>query len=142
MASVGKRVIVNNGIQYVYDSTRQKFLSATRVIVEAGVRFHQVTNTVLRTSDGSPMSVAPYYLLRNATIVGLSGQSEVGHTWILSVLKNDNPSAISFVSLVNQSFVQNLGLNIDVDLGDRLVLKAVGTNIPFPKGILEIAWRL
>ena len=142
MPNAGVRIISQNGIQYMYDSFRGKTLSIPKLYLRAGSHRRTVTNEYLRLEDGQPAMSVGDNLLRNATIVGVSVNCESSATWTLKVFKKGVTTPLLILPIVSNTKVENQGLNQDVDAGSVLLFKVEGSNIPFPRMLLELAWRL
>jgi hypothetical protein len=81
-------------------------------------------------------------LLRNATLVGISANCETTATWSLKIYSKGNPVALVILPIISNTKAENVLLNQDVAAGSVILFKAEGTQIPFPRAMLEIAWRL
>jgi hypothetical protein len=81
-------------------------------------------------------------MLRKATIIGLNAQCETPHTWTIKIFVKGNPVPVVILPIVSDTMGQNLLLNEDIASANVLLYKVEGTNIPFPRILLELAWRL
>ena len=137
------RIITDNGTHYCVDMTRgHKLLSIPKLYLKAGTHRRTVTNEYLRLEDGQPAMTVGDNLLRNATIVGVTVNCETAHTWTLKVFAKGSPTPLVILPIVSNTKAENQLLNQDVPAGSVLLFKAEGTNIPFPRAMLELAWRL
>lgn len=142
MSSVGRRVKIVNGITYLYDCTRSKYLSTSRAYLRSGIRHRKVTNQYMRVEDSQPTMTVGDDLPHNGTIVGLTANCEVPSTWVFEVYKKGTPTSIASLSLSSQASKEDETVDVDVSKGDVLLFKLNGVQIPFPRGMVEIAWRL
>lgn len=142
MAVAGPRIIINNGILYTFDSSRGKMLSNTRQYIRAGINWNQVTDQFLATDGGLNTMMVGEPVLKDATIVSVWAAGGAASTWSLEVYKAGTPSPITSVSLTNEAEKLNSSINVDISAGDTIQLRAAGTNIPFPKCYIELAWRI
>ena len=142
MAFAGPRIITVDGVSYTYDRVRGKLLSTSRMYMRAGAAGRTVTNQYLRAEDGQPLMSVGDAMPRNATIVGITANTESSATWTVEVYKRGSVTLLASLPLVAISSWQVINLNADIASGDILLIKAVGANIPMPRSIIEIAWRL
>jgi len=142
MPNTTMRLINVNGIVYAYDGDRSKMLSISKEYVKAGIKRRTVTNEFLHVEDGQPTMSVGYPLIRPATITGLIIHCETAASWVLHILRLGSPSPLVSLAMSANTIASNQVLNRDVVAGSVLQLKAEGTNIPFPRAILELAWKL
>lgn len=134
---------IDNGILWVYDDNRSKWLSSFRSTFSSGER-GRAKNKYLRTLDGQTTNLAGYRLPRKATITALVAQTKDVETWTLRVRKNGGPTDIASLVMTGVSGNHSGSLNIDLDEGDRLQFYAETTaflGIKDPLVWAEIAWR-
>lgn len=137
------RILTSNGIQYCVDMTRgQKVLSIPKLYLRAGTKRRTVTNEYLRLEDGQPAMTVGDDLPRPATIVGITANCETAHSWTLKVFMKGSPTALVVLPIISNTKAENQLLNQDVPAGSVILFKAEGNNIPFPRVMLELAWRL
>ncbi|WCC43140.1 hypothetical protein PJJ26_04780 [Tenacibaculum finnmarkense] len=130
-----------NGILYIYDGTRAKWLSVDRTMVGWGVNNANTGNEYLRQFNGAQSNRNGWRMIRNATITAISAQTDINQTWILEIRKNDGTTAIASLTITNQQGNHNNTLNIDVNEGDFIQAYCNGTNVSHPETLIEIAWR-
>src|SRR3990167_5696924 len=78
---------IDNGILWVYDDTRGKWLSSFKSTFIAGEK-GRVKNKYLVVVDGQTLNLAGFRLPRNATITALVAQTKDIETWTLHIRKN------------------------------------------------------
>lgn len=142
MPNTTPRIITVNGIQYMYDASRGKTLSIPKVYLRAGTHRRTVTNEFLRLEGGQPSMTVGDGLTRPATILSINANCETSHSWSVKILKKGVATPLANLSLVTQTYNKDESLNVDVDEGSVLLFKAEGINIPFPRVLLELAWRI
>lgn len=129
-----------SGISYVYDDTRNKWLSNTRFTMGFGAD-GLVTNAPLRSMGNSSSLLGGMQMFRNATITSISATTDTVRLWRFAIFKNRdifNPLFISPIIPVTGASTES---DIDLDRGDTITCVASGTNIPSPQVWLEVAWR-
>lgn len=138
------QLTVVGGIPYVYDGTRSKWLSIQRgffAFGRQGLTRSQYLDFYVGslTSNNSGLRI-----VRDATIVSLSGQFSSSGTGTFQIRKNDSSSNISTLLLSATSGAGDTTININLDAGDYLQA-AMSATAPFvndPIIIVEIAWRI
>jgi hypothetical protein len=141
MASAGPKIIVDDGIAYLYDKDRLKFLG-TRVYLRYGAAGRKVSNQYLKMEDGSPSMAVGDMIPRNGTIVGITTNTEQLETWEAEVYKNQGATPVASLVIGNLSKLSSTNFNIDVNSGDIIQVRAKGSDITMPRVLIEIAWRL
>lgn len=137
-----RRILTVEGVQYYYDEMRDKTLSIPKVYLRAGIYRRTVTDEFLHLEDGQPAMSVGDGLFRDATLTAISANCEIAHTWTVKIFKKGVPSPLVTFPLAGLAFKDNTTLNVDVDRGSVLLFKVEGTNIPFPRILLELAWRI
>lgn len=130
------------GILYMYDSTRGKFLSVQRQTFVFGRRGKSSDQYLNFYSSDHPSNNSGLRMLRNATIVGLSGNLNKSGTCDLRLRKNDNVSNIATLNIT--SSLGNIDTNTNIDIDVNEFLQAYVDSTPFvrsPMLVVEIAWR-
>ncbi|MCG8830006.1 hypothetical protein [Tenacibaculum finnmarkense] len=130
-----------NGILYIYDGTRAKWLSVDRTMVGWGVNNANTGNEYLRQFNGAQSNRNGWRMIRNATITAISAQTNINQTWTLEIRKNDGTTAIASLTITNQQGNHNNTLNIDVNEGDFIQAYCNGSSVDYPETLIEIAWR-
>lgn len=142
MPNTSPRILTVDGIQYMYDVTRGKTISVPKVYLRAGTHRRTVTNEFLRLEDGQPSMTVGDPTIRNATIMGLTANCESNHNWSVKVFRKGVALPLVTLNLVGASYKNDSTLNVDVPAGSVLLFKVEGNNIPFPRVLLELAWRI
>jgi hypothetical protein len=142
MPNTYARIIHKDGIDYLFDIDRLKTLSITKSYLKAGTKRRTVSDEFLHLEDGQPSMSIGDLIPRNATIIGATALCETPHSWSFSVFKLGDPTPVVTLPVLSDTKASNLALNEDIDASTVLLFKAEGTNIPFPRIMLELAWRL
>lgn len=138
----GQLEVGTNGLLYAYDATRAKWLSVQRQTLIFG-RKGASRNQFLSYGVGSlPSSISGFRMLRNAVIIGISGQLSTPGTCDLHLRSNDAATNIATLSLSSEAGNQRVDLNVDLNAGDYLqnYLEAA-SRVNDPVVAIEIAWR-
>jgi len=96
------QVVVIGGMPYIFDETRNTWISIDREMVWAA-RSGSVTNSYLRIFDGISSQATGYQVMRDSVITGLSVASS-GNTWFIASSGGDFTSlsaALASPSVVN-----------------------------------------
>jgi hypothetical protein len=142
MPNTFPRILTVAGIQYMYEAVRGKMLSIPKVYLKAGTHRRTVTNEYLRLEDGQPSMTVGEGILRNATIMSITAHTESAHTWTIKIFRKGSPTPLVILPIVSAIMGENLSLDADVPASSVLLFKAEGTNIPFPRVTIELAWKL
>lgn len=140
---VDGELAVVGGILYAYDATRTKWLSVDRVTVEASKQ-NGARNVYLRVGDGVASSQTGYRVLRDATITGLSAQTDNVESWTLEVRRNGVATPVATLAITAANGDQDAAVNADLAAGDELQLFAntASGRIRAPVALIELAWRI
>lgn len=142
---VNGQIVVVDGIAYIYDSTRAKWLSIERKMIWAA-RNAGAQDIYLRIYDGLATSVTGYRMLRNGTITGIVLQTDGAEAWTLEIRKNDVVTAILSLSSGGAAGNQSTISNVNFSQGDEIQFFCSGGTllnpITSPVGGIEIAWRI
>ena len=133
MANASTRIIIEEGISYAYDVSREKFLSISRTFFRGSVNSASCFNQVLRSEDGITQSTSPFVSQKRGTICGLDTQSKTDLTLVIFVNEVEHEFSCGKYSFKS--------LNIDLNPGDKIKLFAKG-KVEYPMVSIEIAWRL
>jgi hypothetical protein len=130
-------------VPLVPDDTRGgKTLSVTRQFITWGRSFF-TRNQYLNSIGDFASNNSGYRMIRNATITGISVQTEDSDTYTVRIRKNGSATNIASLSVSSATGNEDGSVNIDVNEGDRLHCYLESTNfVQYPVVILEIAWRL
>ena len=142
MPNTTPRILTEDGIQYMYDQTRSKMLSIPKMYLRAGTHRRTVTNEYLRLEDGQPAMTVGDALIRDATIMGITANCESNTNWTVKVFQKGSATQLVNLGMVWLSYKKDSSINMDVAAGSILLFKVEGTNVPFPRIILELAWKL
>jgi hypothetical protein len=140
--STGQLFVGTDGILYIYDATRLKWLSVSRSMVGWGNNGGTPTNTYLNQFGNSPSSSNGWRMMRNGTITGITAQANVNQTWTLQIRKNDAVAVIATLTIPGVQGNHSNSLNIDVQEGDYLQAVLISAaNVVSPQALIEVAWR-
>ena len=142
MAQAGARIVMSQGVPYIYDQTRGKLLSMARIYLRSGIKSRNAGNQTMRLEDGMSAYDVGDALPRNATITGITLNCEASSSWAFEIYKRGTPAPIASLSVVSGIENHSTSINVDVSEGDILTFKLNGSNIPFPRGLVELAWRI
>ena len=137
------QVCINDGIVYVYDATRGKWLSSNRMTVVFGRRGLTKDQELNFGAGSLPSNNSGYRMVRDATIVSMSAQIDASGTCDMHLRSNDNAA-----DLVTQSISAALGAGsttTDQDLSSGDFLQSYlesAAGVADPMLVIEIAWRL
>lgn len=134
---------IDNGILFVYDLSRGKWLSSFRATLGAGEK-GRVKNKYLTVFDGQTSNLSGYRLARDATLTAIAIQTRESETWTLHVRKNDLPTNLASLTMTGVDGNHSSVINVNLDEGDRLHFYAETTSffgIKDPLIWVEIAWR-
>lgn len=133
---------VKDGIVYIYDNTRSKWISTTRFIVAFG-RGGMTKDQFLGhfgdrrfSSNNSGMR-----MVRNATIVSVSAQLDSSGTCTFYLRKNDNAANIASLGINSALGNGDTSINVDLSSGDFLQCYLNGGFVNDPLILVELAWR-
>jgi len=142
MPNTDMRLTSRDGILYAYDISRNKLLSVPKLYLRAGTHRRTVSNEYLRVEDGQPTMSVGDMLLRDATITALSINCETASSWTLKIFKKGSHTPLVTLAMVSNTIASNQTLNADVSAGSVIQFKVEGVHIPFPRAMLELAWRI
>jgi|GEM_PF-2298162 len=131
----------DDGLLYIFDGTRNKWLSVDRTTVGWGRNSANTTNEYLRQFNGALSSQNGWRMIRNGTITAITAQSNINQTWTFEVRKNDATTVVTSITMTNVQGNHNNTINIDINEGDFLQAYCNGTSIDYPEALIEIAWR-
>lgn len=130
------------GILYVYDATRSKWLSVNRFFIAFG-RKGNTKNQMLSYYVGSLKSNnSGLRVLRNATIVGATGQLDATGTCDMRLRRNDTATNLATLTISSALGAVDGSINVDVSINDYLqAYLEASTRVQDPTFMLEMAWR-
>jgi hypothetical protein len=132
-----------NGVLSVYDksNSRNKFLSVAREHM-VFVGRDSSTNTLEYARIATFTSnQAGNRLIANATLVGISAQTNGSSTWTVRVRKNSSATNLSSLTLTAVAGAQDATLNVDFSAGDNIEVYIDGTGVNRPVIKLEFAYK-
>jgi hypothetical protein len=136
------QLAVKSGILCIYDATRAKWLSVQRVMVAFGKKGRSKDQYLNHYGGDIQSNLSGLRMLRDATIVGISGQLNASGTVDFNVRKNDVATDILTLSLSAVVGAQNAAANVDLSAGDFLQCYIDNVaNVRSPVALVEIAWR-
>lgn len=137
----GQIFMGDDGILYVFDGSRSKWLSVDRVMIGWGRNSNNTTDEYLRQFNGSLSDENGWRMIRNGTITAITAQTNASSSWTLEIRKNDDITNILILDLTSEEGKHNNNVNIDVNEGDFIQAFCNGTDISNPQTLIEIAWR-
>lgn len=135
----GQMFMGDDGILYTYDGSRSKWLSVDRQNVSWS-RGGVISNQYLAIHN-SGSSENGYRMLRNATITGITAQTNANGSWDLLILRNNETTATLWITLNNEAGKHENNVTLDVNEGDYIKAYALRSNISSPIASIEFAWR-
>lgn len=136
-------IAVINGTLCVYDksNSRNKFLSVSREHMVFVGRDSANNSTEYARVATFTSNQAGNRLIANATLVGISAQTNGSATWNARVRKNGALTDLASLSLSAVSGSQDATLNVNFNAGDNIEVYIDGTGINRPVIKLEFAYR-
>jgi hypothetical protein len=136
------QLAIKDGLLYIYDSTRTKWLSVHREILVFGRR-RSVRNQYLNFAVGNLSSNnSGYRIPRNATIVAMTGQLDANGTCDMRVRRNDVATNIATLTITSANGAIDVSTNIDVNANDFLQsYLSASSSVQDPVFMVELAWR-
>lgn len=131
----------DDGILYIYDGTRNKWLSVDRTMIGWGINNNNATYRYLKQFNGADSDKNGWRMIRNGTITSITAQTDSDNTWVLEIRKNDSVTPIATLNINNTTGNHNTALDIDFDEGDYLQAYCNGEDVNRPETLIEIAWR-
>lgn len=133
---------VKSGILCIYDATRAKWLSVQRAILAFGKKGNSKDQYLNHYGGDVQSNLSGLRMIRDATIVGISGHLNASGTCDLNIRKNDVATDILTLSISAAIGAQNGAANVDLSAGDYLQSYVDATsNVDSPMVLVEIAWR-
>ena len=135
--------MMENGLLAIYDksNSRSKWLSVQReFMIFTGRDNSNNSNEYARAGDFTS-NQAGIRLIRKATLVGISIQTNGSETWTAEVRKNGSATVESSLAAVAVAGDQDGTINVDFDAGDEIQVYINGSMINRPAIKLEFAYR-
>jgi len=118
---------------FYQDPVRDKILGLSLLEIGGG-RDGSLTNSYLRTLDGSPMNLSSDVLPWDATLVGISCSGERNNqTWTAQIRKNGAAGVIDSLTVTNAYVNSDMGKDTDFSQDDRIQIYISGTAIKHPQ---------
>lgn len=133
---------VVDGILYVYDSARAKWLSQLNITTSAARTSNNATNIYLRGPDGVATNIAPFVLPWDATLVAMTASARDSNTWTAEVRVGGTLVTGASLSIVASTTATNSTLNVDFSAGDGVQTYLNGSGIRQPRVNLVFARRI
>lgn len=134
-----------NGIMAVYDksNSRNKFLSVQREFMTFSGRDNPNNKDEYARIGDFTSNQAGGRLIRNATLVGISLQTNSATTWTAEVRRNNSVTVLDSLASGGAAGAQSGAKNTDFDAGDQIqvYINSGGVNIDRPLIRLEFAYR-
>jgi hypothetical protein len=136
-------IAIINGVLCAYDKTnsRNKFLSVSREHMTFVGRDSANNSSEYARVATFTSNQAGNRLIANATLVGISAQTNGSETWNVRVRKNGAVTDLASLSLSAVSGGQDSTYNINFNAGDSIEVFIDGSNIARPVIKLEFAYR-
>ena len=134
------QIINKEGILYLYDASRGKWLSMIRQSVTFGIK--RADGCYLNVSDFSS-SMSGWPALRSGVITGITAQASHGYSnKSFTLSKNNDPTSLLTFQLTGH-YYSNGNLNIDFDANDLIkILASSQYSITYNVILnLEISWK-
>lgn len=134
---------VDQGILWVYDSVRGKWLSSQRNSFGAGEK-GRIRNKYLMVFDGQVTNLTGWRVVRDATITAIAAQTKDAESWSLRVRKNGDPTDIATLVMNSVDGNHTNVTNVDISEGDQIQFYAETAGFFGIKDALvwvEVAWR-
>lgn len=133
-------IVWDNGVPYIFDPLRNKYLSLTRTVVTGAIYGGSINSTYLRIDGVATMANQGFLIPRNATITALWAKSRPT-SWNIEVRKNGIPITLVGVPVLAGSGSDGT-IDLDLSQGEWIQLYANGSSIAHPIAAVELAWRL
>jgi len=136
------QIAMKDGIMYMYDGTRTKWLSVHRETFAFG-KDGPSKNVYMRLFGGRISSNnSGIRMYRNATVVAMSCQLKASGTGNLHLRKNDGSSDIATLAITATNGAHTTSTDLNIAAGDFLQAY-VGASVAIddPLFTIEVAWR-
>lgn len=140
-SSAGAGITLINGMAFIEDPIRQKFLSVSRHIVQGGEYSDTIKNRYLKIEGIPTMGQQGALIPRPATVTGVWVKCRNEEEWTLEVRRNGSHLILGSV-VVSGGQATKLDLNVDLNAGDWIQVYANGELVKHPIFFVEMAWRL
>jgi hypothetical protein len=140
--SVTPPLLPNNGDKFIRSSDYREFIYdgfkwlSTSTETEGYARnSSNVSNSYLRTYNGTPSNLAEFLVPEDITITGITLTSDNSVIWVGTILES-NLNFVASVSTAGTNSANIQNLNVNVNAGTRLRTFLAGTNVRYPKMII------
>ena len=130
-----------DGMPYLWDLSRSKWISLSRVTLQTAYYGLNQANRYLRVGTVTSCGAQGFLCPRPAVLTAIWAKSRSILTWTVEARKNGIPITLASANIIN-SFGSDLTLNVDVDAGDWLQVYLSGNSVDHPIAAVEFAWRL
>ena len=136
-------VMMENGLLAIYDksNSRNKWLSVQREFMFFSGRDNNNNSNEYARIGEFTSNQAGNRLLKKATLVGISIQTNGAETWTAEVRKNGSATVESSLTAVAVAGNETSSLNVDFDKGDEIQVFINGAMVNRPNIKLEFAYR-
>ena len=135
---------IKNGFLCIYDASRGKWLSVNRNTFIFGRKGNSSDQYLSYYAGNLVSNSSGLRLIRNATITGLTIQSDTISTFDISILKNKITTPVVYTGSVLAGYgisIDNLNIDMNKDDFIQSLITALGTAVN-PVVILEYSWRI
>lgn len=140
--AAGQIEIGTNGIPYVYDPIRSKWLSFTRPEIVFGREGRTGDIALNYCISKLPSTLSGFRLLRNATITGITCQLSSSGSCNIHIRANDSATNLATLTLSSETGNQRADLDVDLAAGNYLqCFCESATKVNDPVVAIEYAWR-
>jgi len=137
------QLAVVDGIVFIYDATRAKWISIQRQTFAFGRRGMTRVQFLPFFGGVLPSVNSGLRIMHKAVITGLSIQADQAGTGAANIRKNDGSSNIASISITSALGNQDTSVNVDLAQGDYLQAAFNSTaGVEDPMVLVEIAWTL
>lgn len=141
--SKDQRFKIVDGVSYLYDETRSKWLSTARIVFNFGIDHRNLNTDIWMRMDGSiPSNNGGYKISRNATIVSATVQTNNTTSGSFVIRRNGTTVDLATLTLIGEESKVTDILDVDLDEEDYLqALMQPVAKIDYPMLTVELAWR-
>jgi hypothetical protein len=143
--NISSNSIAQNGILMIHDNNRNKQLSVGRNLLSFSIP-HRKVNPIrwLKYNNTMNSNVSGFRFIRNATIVGITVQTNGVGTGSFEVIEKVNATSniATTVTLTSESYKVIDNINIDINKNSIIEVKSVSGEFSYPTFTVEFAWRL
>ncbi len=143
--NISANLLSPNGILSIYDSIRNKQLSVGRNLLSFSIPNKSVTPIRwLKYNNTMNSSVSGFRFIRNATIVGITVQTQNVGTGSFEVIEKVNATSnvATTVTLTSESYKILDNINININKNSIIEVKSISGEFSYPTFTVEFAWRL